>query len=143
MARVKAIFILNFIKYSDHQSANSAEEFVFGIYQDEKLAQELSKICGNSYHGKRVVVQQISDLNSPVHLLFVPEEKHFSYLAYIRKNGMIPGTLVVTDNNIETTMIGFEIHDKKFYFRLNESLLPKNGIKLAESIKVIAINNRS
>jgi hypothetical protein len=143
LARVKAIFILNFIKYSDHQAANGAEEFVVGIYQDEKLAQELAKICGNSYHGKRVVVQQLTDLHSPVHLLFVPEEKHFNYLAYIKKNGTISNTMIVTDKTTETTMIGFEIHDKRFYFRLNEELLAKNGIKLAESIKAIAINNRS
>jgi hypothetical protein len=39
LARVKAIFILNFIKYSDHQAANSAEAFVVGVYGDEKLAQ--------------------------------------------------------------------------------------------------------
>jgi hypothetical protein len=141
-ARVKAVFILNFIKYSDHQAANSATEFVVGVYQDEELAEELAKICGNSYHGKKVVVRQLAALSSPVHLLFVPEKKHNSYLTFVKKNGMLPNTLIVTDNNIETTMIGFEMHDNKFYFRINEELLVKNKIKLAESLRVIAIKNQ-
>jgi|GEM_PF-1913500 len=143
LARVKAIFILNFIKYCDHQAANNAEEFVVGVYGDEKLAQELTKICSNSYRGKRVVVQQLTDLNTPVHLLFVPEQKHFNYLAHVRKNGMIANTLIVSDKNSEATMIGFEIHNDRFFFRLNEALLAKNGIKFSESIRAIAINNRS
>jgi hypothetical protein len=143
LARIKAVFILNFIKYSDHQAANGAAEFVVGVYQDERLAQELTKICGNSYHGKKVVIQQLEDLSSPVHLLFVPERKHFSYLSFVKKNGTLPNTLIVTDNNIETTMIGFEIHDSKFYFRINDELLIKNKIKLSESLRAIAINNQS
>ncbi len=143
LARVKAIFILNFIKYSDHQAANNADEFVVGVYEDEKLVQELTKICGNSYRGKRVVVQQLTDLNTPVHLLFVPDKKHFNYLAHVKKNGMIANTLIVSDKSCEATMIGFEIHQNRFFFRLNEALLAKNGIKLAESIRAIAINNQS
>ncbi len=143
LARVKAIFILNFIKYCDHQAANDAGEFVVGVYEDEKLVQELTKICGNSYRGKRVVVQQLTDLNTPVHLLFVPEQKHYSYLAHVKKNGMIANTLIVADKSSEATMIGFEIHENRFFFRLNEALLAKNGIKLAESIRAIAINDNS
>jgi hypothetical protein len=143
LARIKAIFILNFIKFSDHQAANSAQEFVVGIYQDDDVYRELYKICGNSYHGKKVVVKQLVDLSTPVHLLFVPERKHISYQNHIKKNGSLPQTMIVTDKADETTMIGFEVHESKFYFRLNDTLLAKAGIKLAESIRAIAINNRS
>jgi hypothetical protein len=143
LARVKAIFILNFIKFCDHQAANSADGFVVGIYQDEDLYHQLFKICANNYHGKKIAVKQLSDLSTPVHLLFIPERKHITYQTYIKKNGSFPHTMIVTDKADETTMIGFEIHDNKFYFRLNEPLLTKAGIKLAESIKAIAINSRS
>jgi hypothetical protein len=68
---------------------------------------------------------------------------HYNYLGHIRKNGAISNTLIVSDKNSEATMIGFEIHNNKFFFRLNESLLAKSGVKLAESIRAIAISNQS
>jgi hypothetical protein len=60
-----------------------------------------------------------------------------------KKSGDISQTMIVTDKADETSMISFEIRDSKFYFRLNDTLLTKAGIKLSESIKAIAINNRS
>jgi hypothetical protein len=143
LARIKAIFILNFIKYSDHQAANNAQEFIVGVYRDEDLQRELLKICANSYHGKKVVVKQLQDFSTPVHLLFIPEKNHSTYQSYIKKSGDISQTMIVTDKADETSMISFEIRDSKFYFRLNDTLLTKAGIKLSESIKAIAINNRS
>ncbi len=139
--RLKAIFILNFIKFSDHQAANGAGEFVVGVYQDENMQQELSKICANSYHGKRVVVKSITDLSSPVHLLFVPERKNFNYLAYIKKNGSIPHTMVVADTDIRYSAISFQIENNQLHFRLNDEVLFSNSIKLAAPIREIAINN--
>ncbi len=141
LARVKAVFILNFIKYSDHQAANHAGEFVVGIYQDEQMYRELVKICGNSYHGKKVVVKLITDFNTPVHLLFIPEKHNHSYISYIKKTGPITNTLIVGDKSSDNTMISFEVHNSKFYFRLHDQLLANSGIKLAASIREIAINN--
>jgi hypothetical protein len=129
LARIKAIFILNFIKYSDHQAANNAHEFVVGVYRDEHLQRELLKICANSYHGKKVVVKHLLDFSTPVHLLFIPEKNHSIYRSHITKSGDIQQTMIVTDIADETSMISFEIRDSKFYFRLNDTLLAKAGIK--------------
>ena len=137
------MFILNFIKFSDHQAANNANEFVVGVYKDELLRQELTKICSNSYHGKQVVVKSISELNAPVHLLFIPERQQAAYLSFVKKNGTLADTFVVADKNSENTFINFEVENSRLYFRLNEPLLASSNIKLASSIKAIAINNRN
>jgi hypothetical protein len=141
--RLKAIFILNFIRYSDHQAANGSSEFVVGVFKDSGIQKELVKICGNSYHGKQVVIREINNFSTPVHLLFVPESYQSTYLDHVRKHGDLSNTMVVSDKNSEKTTINFEINDSRLCFRLNEPMLESNGIKIASSIKSLAVNYRN
>ncbi len=142
-SRIKAVFIYNFSKYFEWPSNNSTQ-FVIGILNNERVANELKEITQNRKVGSlNVIIKNYKTVKQieRCHLLYVADntvsiveiskivKKYNGIIISERPNGIQQGAI-----------INFTVVDSKQKFELSKSNAKRSNVKVSQSLTTLAIN---
>lgn len=143
-AKIKAVFLYNFTKYIEWPKEYRQGIFVFGIFGDSPLYEELKnmaqtkKVMGLPIEVKKFTsLEQINDC----HVLYITPEKS---AGWDNISGKLNGksTLLVTEKPglaQQGAVINFVVKDKRQKFELNLSNAQKHQLKVSSSLEALAI----
>ncbi len=139
--QLKAAYLYNFAKYI--KWPNEFEQFVIGIYKDEKLQEAFY----NTIKERKVTAKDIVflEIEAPENLL----QCHMIYLTSLNsmrlssviKTIKFNSILIVTEDDLieKGAMISFAVINKKPRFKLKQSLCIKSGLIAREGLLKLAI----
>lgn len=137
VAKPKAVFPLNFIRYVGWNEEAKKGDFVIGVVRDKETADYLR----NSYRGRKFGFQNVvvKEFRSPAdvtfcQVLFIPDHVNLSKnLATIIDKLGGKNTLIITEKEIATkygSIINFVIRDEKLKHEVNKANTTKLGLKI-------------
>jgi hypothetical protein len=146
-AKIKAVFIKNFVKYIEWPSAYKEGNFIIGIYgSDAALWTELNKMANaaSAVSGNRKF--EIRNIPSPetagkCHILFIPSDNS-NQLSDIVSKLKGKSTLLVTEKAgmaRQGSAINFVVLDNKQKFELNKSNAERYNLKVSSNLATLAI----
>ncbi len=141
MQQLQAAYLYNFAKYI--QWPNEFEEFVIGIYKDEKLQDAFyHTIKERKILGKNIIFKEISIPESALqcHMIYLTSA-YSGRLASINKVIKTNSILIVTEDDLikKGAMVSFILIDEKFKFKMKHSLVTQNGLLVREGLLKLAI----
>jgi hypothetical protein len=141
LAKYKAMFTLNFIRYIGWPEAATKGDFIIGVLNDKDIAQFLQqKSAGKKFGYQNIVVKtfrKVDDITD-CQILFFSDKQSFSKHAETVKqklNGK--NSLIITNTEGATkkgAMINFVIRGGKLKFEISQSNAEAFGIKFSSSL---------
>ncbi|MDN5202054.1 YfiR family protein [Fulvivirgaceae bacterium BMA10] len=139
-----SLFIYNFAKYSEWPV--NSDQFTIGVLGSSKIVNTLEAVTQNrKIAGKSIVVKQLKitdDLNSS-QILFIPQLKSSSLAKVLEQTGNKPVMVVTEKKGLyeEGACISFMVDSsQKLKFEINYSVLSSKNLKMANSLKSLAVN---
>jgi hypothetical protein len=141
LAKYKAMFTLNFIRYIGWPEAATKGDFIIGVLNDKDIAQFLQqKSAGKKFGYQNIVVKTFKKVDdiTDCQILFFSDKQSFSKHAETVKqklNGK--NSLIITNTEGATkkgAMINFVIRGGKLKFEISQSNAEAFGIKFSSSL---------
>jgi hypothetical protein len=145
VAKYKAVFTINFIRYIGWPEAAKKGDFIIGVVRDKETADFLRNNSKNKKFGFQDVV--IKEFKSPddityCQVLFIPDNINLSKNAskILDKLGG-KNTLIITEKEGATkygSMINFVIKDNKLKFEIHKENAAKLGLQISSKLENMA-----
>lgn len=145
VARYKAVFTTNFIRYIGWPDAAKQGDFIIGVVRDKEMVDYLTKLSKGKKFGFQDIV--IKEFKSPTdvsycQVLFIPDNINLNKNAstIIDKLGG-KNSLIITEKEGATkygAMINFVIRDNKLKFEINKANASKFGLQISSKLENMA-----
>ena len=140
--RIKAMFLLNFIKYVEWPIENNKPVIRIGIVGESEMFDALTILAAQrSADGQKVEIKQADDSNaSGFQVIFISNTDNNKVDQRIRKHSG-KGVLVISeDDRCKTRNSGINLfnQDNKIRFEINMSSVKSNGIKISSKLLELA-----
>jgi hypothetical protein len=145
VAKYKAVFTINFIRYIGWPEESRQGDFIIGVVRDKETADFLRNNSKNKKFGFQDVV--IKEFKSPddityCQVLFIPDNINLSKNAskILDKLGG-KNTLIITEKEGATkygSMINFVIKDNKLKFEIHKENAAKLGLQISSKLENMA-----
>ncbi len=141
VAKYKAVFTLNFIRYIGWPDDARQGDFVIGILQDSDIAKRINDQTGGKMFGfQDVVVKQFNSVDEVTNcqVLFVSENFNFSRYASQIKQKLGTNSLIVTESEGATqygSMINFVVRDEVLKFEIHKGNASGNGLQVSSRLE--------
>jgi hypothetical protein len=141
-AKLKAVFIYNFTKYIEWDSANAENDFVIGIIGPSAVTPYLVQIAkDNRVNTKKIVIRVF---NKPeeidnCQILFIPQKLPFPLHSILEK--VTKGMLTISEEAgyaKEGTAFNFFIANEKLKFESNLKVINSSGLKASSQLLKLA-----
>jgi hypothetical protein len=135
---VKAMFILNFMKYVEWPSESAGQVFRIGVAGESEIYPALMHMASNRpAEGKRVEIKKVTLDDAPgCQIIFVPREEVKSLAEWIsRYNGK--GVLIVTEDAGQKSAqaaINLVTVDNKIRFDINSKTARACGVRISSRL---------
>jgi hypothetical protein len=142
--KVYSVFILNFARTIQWPVEKTTGDFVIGVLNSSKVADELRTVAASKNIGtQKIIVKEYVDgaQVEACHILFLPSLKANLFPAILSKLSGTP-TLIITDTEGLATKgggINFRTIDNKMKFELNSDAIEKRGLRIPSSLKTLGI----
>jgi YfiR/HmsC-like len=142
-ADLKAVFIYNFTKYIDWDTAGSGNDFIIAIIGTSALTNPLQEIARtNTVKNKRIVIRIFSrpEEIGYCNILFIPQKLPFSLHAILDHVGR--GVLTISEETgdaSEGTAFNFVVINDKLKFESNLKALSSAGLRASSQLLKLAI----
>ncbi len=148
VAKFKAMFTLNFIRYIGWPETAKQGDFVVGVVRDKELADWLrDQSAGKKFGFQDVVIKEFRSAEEVVDCQVVYISGNVNYAKYAGDiaNKVKKETLIITEAEGATTsgsMINFVVRDEKLKFELHKGNAAKSGIQFSSKMETMtnAIN---
>jgi hypothetical protein len=146
-AKIKAVFIKNFVKYIEWPNSYKEGNFIIGIYgTNPSLLLELNKMANSASvvaAGRKFEIRTISSPENAgkCHILFIPADNSFQ-LSEIMPKLKGKSTLIVTEKAglaKQGAAINFVVLDNKQKFELNKANAERYNLKVSSNLATLAI----
>ncbi|MFZ7114550.1 MAG: YfiR family protein [Bacteroidota bacterium] len=140
--RIKAMFLLNFIKYVEWPIENNKPIIRIGVAGESEMFDALTMLAAQrSSEGQKVEIKRVDDKNSgSFQVIFVSNEDYNKTEEKIRKlTGK--GVLIVSeDDKCKTRQSGINLFNKdnKIRFEINLTPVKNNGMKISSKLMELA-----
>jgi hypothetical protein len=141
IAKYKAMFTLNFIRYVGWPEVAKEGDFVIGVVKESSLAEQLrSQTVGKKFGAQAIVIKEFKTVEelSYCQIIYFSEKLSFSKNALIvmaklnNKNALI---ITEAENAIENgSMINFVVRDSKLKFEISAANADKFGLKFSNAL---------
>ncbi len=141
VAKYKAVFTLNFIRYIGWPEAARQGDFVIGVLQDSDIARRIDQQTGGKKFGfQDVVVKQFNSLDevTDCQVLFVSDGVNFSRNAAQIKQKLGDNSLIVTESEGATeygAMINFVVRDEVLKFEIHKGNASSKGLQISSRLE--------
>jgi hypothetical protein len=143
-ADLKAVFIYNFTKYIDWDTANQTKNFVIGVIGNSPVTESLKQIASSyTVSDKKIIIRNFSKPEdiSYCQILFIPRNLPFS-LEAILKN-VSKGVLTVSEEpgyaKSGTAFNFFINREDKLKFEANVKTIYSEGLKASSQLLKLAV----
>ncbi|WP_106152102.1 YfiR family protein [Marinilabilia salmonicolor] len=141
VAKYKAVFTLNFIRYIGWPEAARQGDFVIGVLQDSDIARRIDQQTGGKKFGfQTVVVKEFNSLAdlTDCQVLFVSDRSGFSRNAAQIKQKLGNNSLIVTESEGATdhgSMINFVVRNEVLKFEIHKGNASSNGLQISSRLE--------
>ncbi len=138
---IKAMFILNFVKYIEWPPESNKESLQIGIAGESKVYDALLSLIIARKEKEKIKIQKVN-MNSIIdcHILFIPQSEK-SRSEEWSKNFQRKGVLVITEDavNGNNSTINLVCINSKIRFEINNTQAKHDGIKISSRLTELAI----
>jgi hypothetical protein len=139
---VYAVFLYNFIKYTEWPNDNS--KLVITILDNSKAAAEISKMAqAKSIPTREIIVINTSDEKELLasHMIFVPANSSAAFLKMADKLKTKPIMVVTEEADMvsQGASVSFKIVSDKLRFQINSESSKSRGLKISSTIDALAV----
>lgn len=141
VAKYKAVFTLNFIRYIGWPDEARQGDFVIGVLQDSDIARRIEDQTGGKKFGfQEVVVKEFGSLDEVTNcqVLFVSDRFNFSRNASQIRQKLGQNSLIVTESEGATdngSMINFVVRDDVLKFEIHKGNASGNGLQISSRLE--------
>jgi hypothetical protein len=141
VAKYKAVFTLNFIRYIGWSDAAREGDFVIGVVRDRDIARRMEDQSGGKKFGfQDVVVKEFSSVDEITNcqVLFVSSSFNYSRYAAEIKQKLGGNSLIVTESEGATkdgAMINFVIRNEVLKFEIHKGNASSNGLQISSRLE--------
>jgi len=144
-ANLKAVFIYNFTRYIEWDTASNLDKnnFVIGVLGSTPVSSALSEVARtNRVNNKRIVIRRYSKPEEieNCHILFIPKGIPFSLPSVLQRTQR--GTLTVSEDvgfARQGVALNFVINNDKLKFEVNLKSLYDAGLKASSQLLKLAV----
>jgi hypothetical protein len=141
VAKYKAVFVTNFIRYIGWPEAARQGDFVIGVIRDKEMADYFKGLSnGKKFGFQNIIVKEFKSPDEVTYcqFLFIPETINLSKNAskIIDKLGG-KNSLIVTEKENATkhgSMINFVIRDDKLKFEISKENASRFGLQVSSKL---------
>ena len=141
IAKYKAMFTLNFIRYIGWPDAAKQGDFVIGIVNDHNILNNMqAQTVGKKFGFQNIVVKEfkkVEDITDCQILFFSNNQNYNKYAEEVKSKLGNKNSLIVTEREGATksgSMINFVIRDGKLKFELSSVNANKFNLKFSSSL---------
>jgi len=141
IAKYKAMFTLNFIRYIGWPDAAKQGDFVIGIVNDDNILKNMqSQTVGKKFGFQNIVIKEftkVEDITDCQILFFSNKQNYNKHAETIKAKLGNKNSLIVTEREGATksgSMINFVIRDGKLKFELSSANAGSFGLKFSSSL---------
>lgn len=145
LAKYKAMFTLNFIRYIGWPESAKVGDFVIGVVKDAALTEQLNaQVVGKKFGAQTIYIREFKSVDeiTKCQILYFSDNQSFSKNAALvkQKTGTKDVLLITeTEGAIELgSMINFVVRDNKLKFELSSSNADKSGLKFSSSLTTLS-----
>jgi hypothetical protein len=141
VAKYKAVFTLNFIRYIGWPDDARQGDFVIGVLEDAGIARRIDdQIGGKKFGFQDVVVKQFNSVDEVTgcQVLYVSDKISFSRYASQIKQKLGKSSLIVTESEGATNhgaMINFVVRDEVLKFEIHKGNASGNGLQISSRLE--------
>lgn len=141
VAKYKAVFSLNFIRYIGWPDAAREGDFVIGVLGDRDIARRIEdQSAGKKFGFQNVVVKQFrsADEVADCQVLYVSSSANFSRHADAIKQKIGKNSLIITESEGATkkgSMINFVIRDEVLKFEIHKQNAGNSGLQISSRLE--------
>lgn len=141
LAKYKAMFTLNFIRYIGWPDASKQGDFVVGIVRESDIAEKvISQTAGKTFYNQNIVVKEFKSVEeiTDCQVLYFSSRLNFGKnAALVKQKLMGKNSLIVTETEgaiDDGSMINFVIRDDKLKFEISSANAEVFGLKFSSSL---------
>ncbi len=141
VAKYKAMFTLNFIRYIGWPQGAKQGDFVIGVVRNKMVLDNLkAQTVGKKFGYQNIVVKEfkkVEDITDCQILFFSSNQRYAKYAELVKQKLNGKNSLIVTETESATkhgSMINFVIRDNKLKFELSAANAQKFGLKFSSSL---------
>ena len=141
MAKYKALFVTNFIRYIGWPDDVKVGDFIIGVVNEPAVADNLKAQTADKKFGfQSIVIKEFKSVDdiSPCQMLYFSDKQSFSKNAPIimaKLNNSKSLKITETEGATkEGSMINFVVSDGKLKFEISTANADKHGLKLSNSL---------
>lgn len=145
IAKYKAMFTLNFIRYIGWPEEAKQGDFVIGVVRDAAIADNLkSQSAGKKFGYQNIVVKEFKKIDeiTDCQILYFAKSYSFSKsAAEVKQKLGGKNSLIITETEgaiNDGSVINFVIRDDKLKFELSQKNANAYGIKLSNSLTTLS-----
>ena len=141
VAKYKAVFTVNFIRYIGWPDAARQGDFVVGVLQDSDIARRIDAQTGGKKFGfQHVAVKEFISVDEVTNcqVLFVSDGFNFSRNASQVRQKLGKNSLIVTESEGATrngSMINFVVRDGVLKFEIHKGNASNNGLQISSRLE--------
>jgi hypothetical protein len=137
--QVKAMFLMNFIKYVDWSAYADENTVRIGIVGTSDITPALEKIAEYKRGGSKKIEIIRMDTDNPqlCNLLFVSREES-GRIAHYAKQFAGRGMLIVSEDKSHQAGINLLKEDNKIKFEINQAAVKQAGLRLSVQLQALA-----
>ncbi len=141
VAKYKAVFTLNFIRYIGWPDAAREGDFVIGVLRDRDIARRIEDQSGGKKFGfQDVVVKEFSSADEITNcqVLYISGSFNYSKYASEIKQKLGSNSLIVTESDGATnhgSMINFVIRGEVLKFEIHKENASGNGLQVSSRLE--------
>lgn len=141
VAKYKAVFTLNFIRYIGWPDDARQGDFVIGVLQDSDIARRIDDQTGGKKFGfQDVVIKEFKSVDEVTNcqVLYVSDRVNFSRNAGQIKQKLGKSSLIVTESEGATeqgSMINFVVRNEVLKFELHKGNASGNGLQISSRLE--------
>lgn len=141
IAKYKAMFVLNFIRYIGWPDASKEGDFIIGVVKESAIAENLKgQTTGKKFGFQNIVIKEFKTVEeiTDCQLLFFSNNQNFSRTAQLVIDKLNnSNSLIVTDVEgaiKDGSMINFVVRDEKLKFEISSANAEKFGLKFSSAL---------
>jgi hypothetical protein len=138
---IKAMFVLNFIKYIEWPGGNTSNYFRIGVIGKSEMLDALKGMTANRNEMKQIIIEQVSDQSKEgFRIIFVSKECN-GKLEEILKKYRNKGVLLISDEYKGKFPGGINLLNinNKIRFEINTSQAHECGVKISSKLNELAV----
>lgn len=139
---IKAMFVLNFMKYIEWPDESTTNEFRIGIAGESDIYKALENLSVKRNESVKIKIQKITkESKEDLHIVIIPKSESKKIGEWIKKyEGK--GVLIISEDckSANYSAINLINVDKKVQFEINNSLARFGGVKISSKLAEMAIS---